>query len=51
MNGWTHRRKGKRNDPYLKIKVQARIGSDEGAIFVDMDQKFRYVPWTEVIEL
>ena len=51
--GFTHRRKRKSSEPYLKFRYAARVGSKDatGVIFIDQDQKFRYVAWTEVVEL
>lgn len=49
--GWTHRRKNKSGSPYLKLHVQAVVRSDKGGMFIDEDQKFRFVPWENVVEL
>jgi hypothetical protein len=53
MWGWTHRQKRKSSEPYLKLRHIARVGKEDqaGAIFIDQQQKFRYVAWTEVVEL
>lgn len=47
QSGWTHRRKRKSRDPYLKLYSK----SDEGATFVDQEGKFRYLTWEDVIAL
>lgn len=45
--GWTHRWKGKSRDPYLKIRTR----TSDGAQYIDMDQKYRWVHRDEVVEL
>ena len=47
--GWTHRRKRKSRDPYLKLDVGRPL--NEGAIYTDMDKKFRWIADEEVVEL
>ena len=54
--GWTHRVKGKSRDPYIKLTDRsARITLDThelvGATFIDMDQKFRFIRFEDVVEL
>jgi hypothetical protein len=50
--GWTHRLKRKSRDPYLKVRDgQTMYEGIPGGIFIDMDQKFRYIEFDEVIEL
>lgn len=51
--GWTHRKKGKKNDPYLKIHCHSceKTTNKKGTTFVDMDQKFRWIAFSEVVEL
>jgi len=53
MNGWTHRAKRKSRDPYLKLNDALLDHNRErdGALFTDMDQKFRFIYWKEVTEL
>lgn len=58
MDGWTHRRKNKSRDPYLKLH-QATAPEFEGlpkeavsgTIFIDQDEKFRFLKWEEVVKL
>lgn len=55
MMGWTHRRKNRSRDPYLKRSIFA--GKEEGTVnlggatFIDQDQKFVWLKWDEVTEL
>ena len=51
--GWTHRRKKKSREPYLKLQADVRVGKAAyvGGIFIDEQQSFRFVPWAEVVEL
>ena len=52
MNGWTHRMKNKSRDPYVKLSIHYTPSPDEpGAIFTDMDQKFRFIHFKDVVEL
>jgi hypothetical protein len=50
--GWTHRLKRKSRDAYLKAKESQTLYEGKlGGIFIDMDQKFRYIEFDEVTEL
>jgi hypothetical protein len=52
QDGWTHRRKRKSRDPYLKSGGDQTLYEGMlGAVFIDMDQKFRYIEFDEVVEL
>ncbi len=52
MNGWTHRMKNKSRDPYVKIRAPELVEEvHPGAVFIDMDQKFRYLHFKDVVEL
>lgn len=50
-NGWTHRMKNKSRDPYLKIYKGTVARTKSGEIYIDMDEKFRWIAWEEVVEL
>ena len=50
--GWTHRHKRKSKDPYLKLAPhQTFYEGKPGATFIDMQQSFRYIEFTKVVEL
>ncbi len=50
--GWSHRMKRKSKDPYLKLWSDPdALVHDMGATFTDMDKKFQYLAWDEVVEL
>lgn len=50
--GWTHRQKRKRNDPYVKAAPgQTMYEGVVGATFIDQDQKFRYFRFEDLVEL
>lgn len=52
MMGWTHRRKNKSRDPYVKIRDgQTMYEGKEGATFIDQEQAFRWLAFEELIEL
>lgn len=48
--GWTHRRKRKSRNPYLRFDYEA-LAERPGAVFRDEDWKYIYIPYSEVIEL
>ncbi len=48
--GWTHRKKNKKIDPYLKLQDPLDT-HDIGATFVDQDQKYRWLNWDQVVDL
>jgi len=53
-NGWTHRVKNKSRDPYVKLRTRNDVTpppKGSGAVYVDMDQKFRWLPDEDVVEL
>lgn len=51
--GWSHRQKRKSRDPYLKMysKNFERTGRGNGATFIDMEKKFKWLSEEDVIEL
>jgi len=48
--GYTHRKKGKRNDPYLKA-VTDDYKSEKGQTFITQEQAFHFYEFQDVIEL
>ena len=53
-NGWTHRIKNKSHDPYVKLRShegQPLPLNQRGAVFIDMDQKFRFIHFRDLTEL
>ena len=43
--------KNKSRDPYLKIYKGTVARTKSGEIYIDMDEKFRWIAWEEVVEL
>jgi len=51
-NGWTHRMKNKSRDPYVKFNSRNKHTNNHGgSVYIDMDQKFRWLPDEDVVEL
>ena len=51
MNGWTHRIKRKSREPYVKLAGDMQQFETGGITVIDMDQKFRWIPEEELVEL
>lgn len=49
--GWTHRKKNKSRDPYLKVAPGDDQKGTAGACFIDQDQKFKWYPYDEVVQI